>query len=327
MSNILLQACSKEEIKIQNKNEVAVPFEINNSPESLFSILFESNSYTVNRILLLPFRKSNEAVTNEDINFIPDFSEAKQFDINSFPAYATMLNLTAGYSYKVMVIGYNRNDYNFANPATTGTRFAINSISSPTQLDNIQLSLASPVSTPEFFVCTCDASVNNVSLGNIFIPQQNLKLSGSLKRIVSGLSLEIINIPDFVDSISLVAEQLVTAVKVKDATATVWQTAGDTGNKILGIQTPSDNKVSFGINLLPSFDAHKAKLFLDIHYGQFTDRYTVKVNDVAGVSSSNSIIFLPNQVVNITGDYSNIDIGFTISGSINLDDDSWDGLQ
>ncbi len=327
-ASIFIQGCSKDDDEIPDKNKIVVPFALNANQKDLLLASFNNSSYTVNRVLILPFKKNNEAATNDDANFIPDFGAAKQFNVNTFPAYATiMLNLTQNTSYKVLVVGYNRNDYDFSNPTATGTRFSINSISNPISLENIQLSLTSPVVVPEFFVCTCSATLNNVPVGNVFLAQRGIKLSGGMKRLVSGLSLEITNIPAFVDSVTLVAERLVTAVKAKDATPTAWQIAGDSGNKTLGKQAPINHVVSFKNYLLPTFDAHKTKLFLDVHYGRFTERYTVKVPDVAGVSSANSITFMPNQAVEINGNYSHINLGFTISGTINLDDNSWDGIH
>ncbi len=328
LSVFFMQGCSKDENESPDKNSVAIPFNLNaNQKDLLLSSSFDNSSHTVNRILILPFKKTSETATNDDINFVPDFTAAKQFDVSTFPTNATMLNLTQGISYKVMVIGYNRNDYNQSNPTATGSRFSIGSINNPIQLDNLHLNPTSPVSIPEFFSCVCNAQTNGSSLGAIFVAQDGIKLTGNLTRIISGLSLEVTNIPAFVDSVTLVAEQLVTAIKARDGVPTAWQTVGDAGNKILGKLVPTNNTVNFNTYLLPTFDARKTKLFLDVHYGSFTERYMVKIPDLADVSVSNSIIFLPNQAVNITGDYAKINIGFTITGTINLDDDAWDGIQ
>ena len=63
-----------------------------------------------------------------------------------------------------------------------------------------------------------------------------------------------------------------------------------------------------------------------MEYDSTTETYTINVPD-SEVSQSNSIILLPNGTVNITGSYSLINIGFEISRTIDLDDDSWDGVN
>ena len=69
-------------------------------------------------------------------------------------------------------------------------------------------------------------------------------------------------------------------------------------------------------------------LYLDVAYGTgFKERYTVKIPDQTGVVSGNRITFDSNHWVKITGDYSSINLGFTLSGNINLDDNAWDGIQ
>lgn len=69
---------------------------------------------SVNRILIVPFRKIDESLTDDPANYVPDYSAARQIDVNSFPTVATMLNLSTASTYQIMIIGYNRNDYDFS---------------------------------------------------------------------------------------------------------------------------------------------------------------------------------------------------------------------
>lgn len=69
---------------------------------------------SVNRVLILPFKKTNESLANDPVNFVPDYTSAKQIDLNAFPLNTAMLRMTTGSTYQLMVIGYNRNDYDFA---------------------------------------------------------------------------------------------------------------------------------------------------------------------------------------------------------------------
>lgn len=77
-----------------------------------------------------------------------------------------------------------------------------------------------------------------VSVGGLFKPEQVNNIKGTLNRISSGLTLNITNIPAYVSSIRLRAEQLVTAVKAADGTPVQWQVVGDTGVRTLGLLAP-----------------------------------------------------------------------------------------
>lgn len=79
--------------------------------------------------------------------------------------------------------------------------------------------------------------------------------------------------------------------------------------------------------MLPTLDARKTLLYLDVIYAGITEQYTVKIADVANVVSGNRIILSPNHWVRIDGDYNKINLGFTLSNNINLDDNAWDGIQ
>jgi hypothetical protein len=285
---------------------------------------FLKGTTNVDRILILPFKKTNEGLPNEGGNFVPDYGLAKQFNVDDFPGYMLMLDFLDATTYKVLVLAYGRSDYDFGNRGYAGNAFDLGALSSPESLDNIHLNLSSASVIPEIYVATCYAYNGNVLVGDYFKPSEITNLRGTMKRIVSGLSIAVTGIPSAVLSVELLADNLTKAVKLIGATPTVWQTSGDFSSRSLGIQVPDSGRVIFNKYLLPTFDSHKTKLFLNINYAGNVEHYTVNVADVEGVSSSDSIIFLPNQVVSISGDYSS-NIGFTINNAINLDDNSWDG--
>lgn len=326
---LILSGCAQSDLEEETEQRIiSVSIEISGI-ETIKKRSIETEPYTVNRILLLPFKKIDEGIlTNNESNFAPDYSAAKQIDISALTSYMTMLNLSANSTYKILAIGYNQNDYDFSNPSSTNNRFSIGSVNSPTLLSNIQLLTKSSVSVPEFFIATCQAYNNANMLGEYFKPSQIKTLKGNLSRLVSGLNIEITNIPIYVTSITLVAERLVKGIQPISKTATVIQLASDADNlKTFSTQTPVSAKVNFNNFLLPTLEINKTKLYLDVKYGIFTQRYTIKVPDTSGVSSGNSITFSPNQVVKISGNYSEIGIGFILSYNINLDDDNWDGIQ
>ncbi len=327
---LLLLACTKEEGVKPEQNLVAVPFKISaDKGRMLLTSFSDGTTHTVNRILLLPFKKINEGGENEDSNFEPEYSLAKQLDVSHFSVFATVdtldafLQLAPGTSYQVMVIGYNSSDYNYdaGNPTAAGEHFSM----AGSNLGDMRLSLISPTVVPEFFGAICEVYINGASASSsVFTPGVSmLSLKGNLTHKVSGLSLEITNISDVVDSIVLTAEQVVTAMSMKDGAPVSGQIAS---NVKLGVEIPVGGTATFERYLMPTLDTYATKLYLNIYHGDTNELYTVNVPDVAGVSRNDSIIFNPNELVSITGNYAE-NIGFTVGKNINLDEDEWDGIQ
>lgn len=328
LGTLFLGGCSADEDlpEVPAENTVPVRFEIK-SENLAFTRAPGDATLSVNRILILPFVKTNESLSNSAGNFTPVYSAARQLNVPSFPAVATMLNLLPASTYQIAVIGYNQSDYDFTNQLSPSKRFDIGSVNTPTTLANLYLKPVSPVIVPEFFSCLGNAYSGSVLQGTAFKPGQINYVTGNLKRIVSGLSLSLTGIPGYVSSVTLVAERLATASKATDGTPLSGQTAGDGGLKTFETQVPVAGAVNFRKFVLPTLESRNTLFYLDIKYGTVTERYTVKVSDMEGVSDNNRIIFTPNHWVKITGTYAAINLGFTISDNINLDDGVWDGLQ
>ncbi len=327
---LFLSGCSTEEEApmLPQDNTVPVRFEIGNENLTLLKAPGDA-SLSVNRILILPFVKTNESLSNDPANFTPVYVAAKQMDVNSFPVISTKLNLSASSTYTVMVLGYNRNDYDFSNQSNPSRRFSIGAATAPATLGNFSVTPVNIQSVPELFSCLCNGYQKGTSLGTYFKPGNVTYIQGNLQRIVSGITLEVTGIPGYVSSLSLASQQLMTSAKATDGTPLSWQTttSGTTATNVMGKQIPSSGKVTFNQYLLPTMDVRKTLLYLDVSFGTSTQRYTVKVPDTQGVSVSNQITFAPNHWVKIAGSYANINLGFTILCNVNLDDDSWDGIQ
>lgn len=281
---------------------------------------------SVNRVLILPFRKINEALTNDPANFSPDYSAAEQIDVTAFPVNAARLNLSASSTYQIIIIGYNQTDYDFTNPNNITRRFSIGPANGAT-LANFYLQAVNPTIVPEFFVCSGLGYMNGSPVGTAFMPGQVDRIIGNLTRLVSGLSLDITAIPSVVSSISLVAEQLVIASQALNGMPSLWQTAGDSGPKTLGVQSPVAGRIIFNLFLLPTWDSRNSLFYLDITQTNGTVRYPVKLADTPGLSVANRISLLPNHWLIMTGNYLNLSNGFILVNNINLDDPAWDGLQ
>lgn len=322
---LLMGACSQEEA-IGVASEESISVELNISYDKVFSRAPGDAALSVNRILILPFQKTDEGLANDDANFVPVSNLAKQVDVSTFPNVVTKLALTSAKTYKILILGYNRNDFDYLNQGSVSRRFNIGSTTTTT-LANFHLQSISPVDIPEFFTCITEGYMNGQSVGTSFKPEQINSIRGTLNRIVSGFTLDINNIPAYVTSVSLSAEQLVTATKATDGTPTLWQTAGDSGVKLLGSKTPVAGKVNFNQFLLAIPDARKTLFYLDLTIGGTVQRYTMNIADSPSVVSGNRIIFSPNHWVKVSGNFINSTLVFILSDNINLDDNAWDGIN
>lgn len=324
-TTMLVSSCNKTENDSSGMKDVAISLLID---EELTRAFVDDNTHTVNRLLIIPFKKTSEGATNDDVNFIPSYSFVEQIDITQFPLNNAIVNLPVGTTHKILILGFNSSDYNFSDRTNPANRFDIGSINTPTTLANFHVYPKSPTVVPEFFSCICDVYNGATLVGSTFKPEQGYSLRGNLKRIVSGLSVTITNIPSYVTSIALAAENLTRATKASNGSALLSQTTGDGGSRLFENKVPDAAKsVSFHKFLLPVPAANKTRLFLDVKVGVLTTRYTVKVLNDGIVSSSNKYTFLPNNAINISGNYSQIDSGLQIDCQINLDDNKWDGLH
>ena len=322
---VLMSACSQDEA-IGVASTETIPIELNIRDYKVFSRAPGDVASSVNRILILPFRKTNEGLTNDDANFIPVYGSAKQIDVATFPNVVTKFTLTPAITYKILIIGYNRNDFDFTNQSNPSRSFSIGSVTTPVTLANFHLQPMLPTVVPEFFTCISEGHMKGKLIGTSFKPEQVNSIKGTLKRIVSGFTLDITNIPAYVTSISLTAEQLVTASRATDGIPTLWQTAGDASSKLIGSRTPIAGKVKFNQYILAIPDARKTLFYLDVTYVGITQRITMQITNEPNVVSGNRITFSSNHWVKITGNFTNSGLVFILSGTINLDDNAWDGI-
>lgn len=310
-----------------DEQATTIPVQVNVSPDEIQTRAPSDAALSVNRVLIIPFRKTDETLPDVPGNYAADYSAARQIPVTTFPAVATMLNLQSSSTYRLLILGYNFQDYDFANPSSASRRFDIGQTSNPATLENVFLKPLNVMGIPEFFSCQGTGYMNGTAIGTSFRPDQINSVSGTLVRIVSGLTLVLNQIPDYVKSVTLVAEQLVTATRATDGTALQWQTTGDGASRTLAVRIPVAGNVTFDQFVLAIPDAQKTSLYLDIAYGQFVERHTVIVTDTPNVASGNRITFKPNEWVKLTGSYATINLGFTLANNVNLDDDAWDGIQ
>lgn len=319
---LLMAGCSQGNDKeiIVPERDVTVQLEVGYE-SGLNTRALEDGTQNVNRITVLFFQKINEAGSNTDnTNFTLQSTYTLQQDINSFPAQVNN-TITSGHTYRAFIVGYNQTDYN------NGVgRFGFVSPAGGQTLDKYDIFLNSATSVPQFFTASCSATQGSTDLGTAFFPTTSdpIRLKGQLKRAVSGISVSITGIPAYVQSISLRANNMVTAMKVVDNNST--QLAAIGVNKTLATLVPTAGTILFENLLLPVWNGNTTQLYLDVKYGSTTESYQIKVGN-STASNNNNITFFPNRIIKITGTYNNINLGFLINDNINLDDDAWDGLQ
>lgn len=325
---VVLGGCSAEDNRDLDPAGTSVTVNLTISDTCCGSRAPGDAAMSVNRILVIPFRKTDETRPDDPANFIPEYGSAFQMNVGTFPATATIPNLSPSSTYQLAIIGYNQNDFDFKNQNDATRKFSLTFAATPATLENVCLLPANAAAVPEFFSCVGTGYMNNTIVGPAFKPSRINNVKGTLVRLVSGLSLRVNNVPGHVKSVTLAAERLVTGIRASDAAPLMWQTAGDGSVKTLGTRTPVSGIVDFNLFMLPTTAARSTLLYLDVAYGTgFTERYTVKLPDSAGVVSGNRVTFDSNHWVKITGDYSSIDLGFTLTCGINLDDNAWDGIQ
>lgn len=326
---VFLFACSRLDVPGQSEDDL-VPVKVRVEKTAMLSTLSGGRAADspVNRILVLPFQKLNPALPDSQTNnFIPAWNFAKQWDVNAFPAESLTLGLAKSFTYKVLVIGYKQSDYDYYSPNALSNLVELAVQPTPASLTNFLFAPKSPAKVPEFFTSVLVASQNGTTIGTVFTPEEttDISLSGQLKRFVSGLTVSVTNIPGYVKSMTLTAEKMVKSVQVNDTVAVAVQVAGDQESRVIQKLTPVGGVANFSTILLPTLNVNKSKYYLIVEYDSTAETYTINVPD-SSVSQGNSIILLPNGIVNITGNYNLINIGFEISGTINLDDDAWDGI-
>lgn len=279
---------------------------------------------SVNRILLLPFVKANEGQDNANANFQPQYDDAKQIDLDFLPTHITGLELQSMHTYVLMVIGYNRDDYDFYNSENTQQKFSLGASVLPATLDNFHIDIVNPEDVPEIFTGKGIGYGTQGESYTYFKPEDVTSINANLNRMISCLQINIDHIPDNVQSISLLADPLVkSGLLIDNHPVSIYPNAPI----LLAKNARIEGKVSFRKYMLPTLDRYPTILYVDIVTDVGEGRYSIRVPDVGNISLNNRISFMPNHEVKITGSYDKIDSGFIINNSINLDADEWDGLE
>lgn len=149
---VVFGGCSAEDNRDLFPIESSIPVHLTITDTNCYSRAPGDTAMSVNRILIIPFRKTDENLSNDPVNFIPEYNSARQMNIVSFPAVTTMLHLSSSSTYQLLIIGYNQSDYDFMNQNDALRKFSITTTSIPAALANVCLQPSNVTIVPEFFL-------------------------------------------------------------------------------------------------------------------------------------------------------------------------------
>ncbi len=283
----------------------------------------DTGTSRVDRVLILPFAKTNEALPDDDANFVLDYSLIRQIDLaDPLPnegKLAVSLFLQPDVSYKIAALGFGQQDFDYAdltNPNATLLMVVMKGVEM--KLSDFMIQTFSMAHRPELFGCMCHEGGDEND--TVFNASGSTALAGTLTRMVGGFSVRITDIPDYVTSISLIPKDLTVTVNLYGVPA---YTLGEPyyGLTLETLEPDASGTVEFEEFLFAAFDPMSFRL--DVMLGTSIESYTVTTN--SGVTT---FPIAPNQAINLSGSYAEaINFGFTAANTINLDDDAWDGLN
>ncbi len=282
----------------------------------------DSGTSRVDRVLILPFAKTNEALPDDDDNFVLDYGLIKQIDLTTpLPGGASLpvsLFLQREVSYKIVALGFGQQDFDYRNPGdANATLLMAVAPDIETTLSDYTIRTHDTAHRPELFGCLCyeAGEVNDV----VFNASGSTALAGTLSRMVGGFSVRITDIPDYVGSISLIPKDLTVSV---DVAGRPISTLGEPyyGLVLERLEPDASGTVEFEEFLFGALDPMSFRL--EVALGSSTESYTVTTD--TGVTT---FPIAPNQAINLSGSYSDIGLGFTAANTIDLDDNAWDGLN
>ncbi len=317
-------ACGTSNTNDPEKSSVVLHLGAGTGMQPHFS---NADSLTVKRIIVIPFVKRDESLSDDNENFVPDLNLMKQRDIVDFPVRDIVLYLEARRTYKLLVVGCKRRDYDLAFRGTAMNRFEMGTFDVTATLANFDLHPKTANQTPEFYTCVCRVDGTETEA---FLPDKTELLTGELTRIVSGLSVTITDIPTYVESISLIAENLTISSTAVTGSVVLFQDTGRNEDSLLATQVPTEEgTIEFNVYLLPMMPSHDTEFYLEVtqRNAGAVESHTIITDDMPGVVMNNRFMLWPNRALNLTGNFTKLNVGFQVNTSgINLDDPAWDGI-
>ncbi len=274
---------------------------------------------SVDRILVLPFTKSN-ALAENNTNYRAAPELAVQMDVGQFPVTDLRLFLSPLSTCRLVVLGFNRLEYDFYNRDPSIDDIVIDWGGSLADLNIEDRAAAKGTAhTTELFFDMSDP----------FIPGSGTSVSALLTRIVGGISVTLTYVPDGVEMRLYHTTPLTTRWMVTgEAAAGSVDTAGS---------YYSMDNIGGGVNYYARYYFPAAGTPVTMELAAVDRSDPSAENQIARVqvatSSGNEFNVEANRAINLSGDYRSVILGQELfvanptDENIHIDDDNWDGVD
>ncbi len=274
---------------------------------------------SVDRILVLPFTKNNAlAEANSNYRAAPEL--ALQMDVEQFPVENLKIRLSPLSTCRLVVLGFNRQNYDFYNraPATDDIVIDYGGSLADLSIEDRAASNNTPQTAELFF-----------DISDPFTPGSGTTVSALLARVVGGLSITLTYVPDGVE----------TRLYHNTPLTTRWMVVGGTAADNFDTQdsyyTMTD--MGGGVSYYSRYYFPTADTPITMEL-EAADRSAQPTDPPIGrvpvaTAAGGEFTIEANRATNLSGDYRQVILGQELfvanpsDAGIHIDDDNWDGVD
>ena len=274
----------------------------------------DDDPLSVDRILVIPYTKSN-ALPEDNANYTAAPDLVVQMDVDLFPVEDIKVLLSPLSTCRLVVLGFNRQNYDFYNqdPQTDDIVINYEGSLSDLSIEDMMTGNLSPQNTELFY-----------DVSDPFRPGSGTSVSATLVRMVGGLSVTLTSVPDGVDT------RLYHTSSFVSRWMAIGRTAADNYTQTGYYQMTTAGGVSSYSRFY--FPTGGTPLTMEIEAVDTATREQIARVRVA-TSGGNEFNLAANQAINLSGDYRSVILGQELfvanpgDTGINLDNDNWDGTD
>ncbi len=308
----LLSSCQKGDSAFGDRVEVDMQIGAHNVIGT--RVFSNDDPLSVDRILVIPFTKSN-AAAEDNANYTAEPGLAVQMDVDGFPVTDLKMLLSPLSTCKLVVFGFNRQNYDFHNsdPSTDGLVIDYGGTLAELSIEDRAAARGTSQSAELFY-----------DVSDPFRPGSGTSVSANLVRMVGGLSVTLTNVPDGVEMRLYHTAPFTTRWMVIGATA-----AGsfDTQDGYYSITNNGGGTHYYSRYYFPT---GSTPITMDI---EAIDPEASPKRVPVATSSGSQFTLVANQAINLRGDYRSIILGQELfvsnpsDNGVHIDDDNWDGVD
>ena len=314
----LLWSCQQDDMTPGDNVEVDVRIGADNVIET--RAFGNDDPLSVDRILVIPFTKSN-GLAEDNANYKAARELVKQIDVDQFPVVDLKILLSPLSTCRLVVIGFNRQDYDLygGDPLSSGIAIDYGSSLSELSIEDRAAENGSPRTAELFY-----------DMSDPFRPGSGTTVSATLIRMVGGISVTLTNVPEGVET------RLCHTTPLTVRWMVIGETAADTFDTQEGYYPMTNNGggVSYYSRYyFPTTGATPVTMELEaVNTSSLPSDPPIARVPVA-TSSGNQFTLDAGQAINLNGDYRQVILGQELfvanpsNNGINIDDDDWDGVD